>query len=73
MTTEGEVRRSTPMASGLDSCEDDGVRSGGEGGCIDCIQKKIDTHLERYRETHDDKKRGEPGPPEIQDGGQTDL
>ena len=63
------------MASGLDSCNNDGARSRGKGGRIDYIKTKIkiDTHLERYRETHNNKKRGEPGPPEIQDGGQTDL
>ena len=49
------------MTSCLDSCEDDGVRSGGKGGRIDYIEKKklFDTHLERYRETHDDKKKKE--------------
>jgi len=47
------------MAPSLDSCEDDEVRSGGKRGRIHYIENKIkiDVHLERYREIHDDGKK----------------
>ena len=44
------------MTSRLDSCDDDGVRSEGEDGCIDHDEEKIETDLERCTEPPAPKK-----------------